>query len=416
VGDVLVRDGLIEAICIPPGQVPSDYQMIGAHGCVVCPGFVDLHAHLRHPGFPNKENMASGTAAAAAGGFTTVCAMANTDPVVDNVDVLHDVYAEARRIARVHVRQVAAVTLGLEGRQLTQLGELAAHGAVAFSDDGNPVWDENRMRDALRDTGRLGMVISVHEEDPQIVGRGVANAGESARRLGLAEWPCEGESDMVMRDLRLLEQTGGRLHIAHVSCAQTVSLLRAAKANGLPVTAEVTPHHLCLTDNLLGGDPELSLPPGHPCTKVNPPLRSQHDVDALVEGLIDGTIDAIATDHAPHHVDDKSLPYDTAAFGISGLETALPLCLTLLRDGKLALPLLIARLTSCPASIFGLEAGSIQPGAPADICVFDPDRQWIVGPDSLQSMGKNTPLLGARLTGRIMTTTVDGDIAHQLAS
>lgn len=339
--------------------------------------------------------------------------MANTDPVVDRVAVLKHVLGEVEREGSVRALQLASVTAGLEGKCLADLAALAAAGAVAFSDDGKPVADAAVMRRALRASDELGKVVSVHEEDPVLVGAGVANAGERARRLGLAGWPCSGEASLVARDLSLLEEAGGRLHIAHVSCAETVDLLRAAKGRGLPVTAEATPHHLLLTDALLDGDAGLGLTAAHPCTKVNPPLRSDRDREALVDAVADGTIEAVATDHAPHTQRDKAFPYDRAAFGFSGIELALPLLLELARRKRLSLATIVERLTTGPARIFGLEGGTLVQGAAADVTIFDPDAQWTVNAEALQSKGKNTPLLGAELRGRVLCTLVGGEIAHR---
>jgi dihydroorotase len=355
--------------------------------------------------------MESGTAAAAAGGFTTVCAMANTHPVVDSVEVLQQVQEEAERMHSVRVRQIAALTYGLRGERLTDLAALTDAGAVAFSDDGQPVPDAEIMREALSRMDSLNRTISAHEEDRSVVGRGVAGE-RAARALDLPPWPCEGEASMVERDIGLLRHTGGRLHIAHVSCARSVELIRAAKAEGLPVTAEVTPHHLMLNDRLLHGDESLGVSPRHPNTKVNPPLRTEEDAGALLAGLLDGAIDAIATDHAPHSDADKQKPYEEAAFGFTGSETALPLLLDLVRGGSLSLAALIEKLTLGPARVFGLDAGTLRAGAPADITVFDPDSTWTVAPDELRSRGKNSPLMGRELRGRVSMTMVDGRIVH----
>lgn len=407
--DLLVRNGVVVARGRDLPTSPED-EIVDATDQVVAPGFIDLHTHLRFPGYPDKETVASGTEAAAAGGFTTVCAMANTNPVVDSVETVRQVQAEVQRSSRLRVYQLAAVTRGLAGREMTDFSALAKAGAIAFSDDGKPVWDAEIMRRALVQANRLGKSVSVHEEEPGIVGPGVANAGETARKLGLSEWPCTGEAAMVARDIAILQETGGHLHIAHVSCEETVALVRRAKSRGLHVTAEVTPHHLCLTDALLAGEPSRGLPPAHPCTKVNPPLRSVLDVEALIEALADGTIDAIATDHAPHTAQDKAKPFASAAFGFTGIEVALPLMLDLVRAAHVDLQTMVERLTGGPARVFRLPGGTLAPGAPADICVFDPEIPWQVTEDNLRSRGKNTPLLGAHMRGRVTRTIVAGQI------
>ena len=403
-----MQDGRIAARVAGALTAPAGAVVLDARGLVVTPGLVDIHTHLRTPGFPEKETIESGTAAAAAGGFTTVCAMANTDPVVDTVEVLESVQDACRRGALVRVRQLAAVTHGLRGERLTDFEALARAGAVAFSDDGKPVWDVAVMRAALRAAGGLDMVVSVHEEDRDLVGPGVAHSGAAGRHR-LPPWPCAGEAAMVARDIELAAETGGKLHIAHVSCAETVEVLRSARRRDLPVSAEVTPHHLSLTERLLDGDASIGLPAASPRTKVNPPLRSEADVEALITAVGDGTIDAVATDHAPHTAVDKASPFETAAFGFTGLETALPVCLGLVRAGHLALPRLIELLTIGPARIFGLPS-SLQPGSPADVCVFDPTEAWTVSPENLRSRGKNTPLLGRTVRGRVRWTLVAGRI------
>jgi dihydroorotase len=412
--DVLLEDGRVAAVGDTDLSIRDGVSVVDAAGQIVCPGFVDLHTHLRFPGFPDKETIESGTAAAAAGGFTTVCAMANTEPVVDSVSVLEQVLDECERSAHVRVHQLGAVSIGLQGQQLSDVRSLAGAGAIAFSDDGKPVWNDALMEEALAWSQILEKVISVHEEDPAIVRGGVANAGERAKRLNLSPWPCGGEASLVARDIALVERVGGRLHIAHVSCAETVALLRAAQDLGLGITAEVTPHHLRFTDRLLDGDPELSLPPAHAGCKVNPPLRTQHDVDALVQALADGLIQAVATDHAPHTRQDKERSFEDAAFGFSAIETALPLLLELERTGRLSMPALVERLTYGPAQVFGLAAGTLRIGAPADVCVFDPTARWRVIGETLMSRGKNTPLLGAELMGRVSNTVVGGNLVHTL--
>jgi dihydroorotase len=413
VGDLVIRAGRIEHRGPSLATYPEGAEILDGWALVATPGFVDLHTHLRYPGFPAKETLATGAAAAAAGGFTTVCAMANTDPVVDSVAVLRQVQEAAEREACVHVLQFAAVTRGLQGGSLNDMSTLAAAGAVGFSDDGKPVWDEAIMRSALTASMGAGRFISAHEEDPDLVAGGVANAGERARRLGLPEWPCSGEAAMVARDVVLAADTGGHVHIAHLSCADSIPIIREGKERGVRVTAEVTPHHLRLTDRLLDGDAELGLTPAHPCVKVNPPLRSEADVEALVDALREGVIDAIATDHAPHTEADKSIPFVSAAFGFSGLETALPLGLDLVRQGRMGLATLIRRLTGGPANVLGRTA-SVRPGSAADLCVFDPDEEWTLTPEALRSKGKNTPLLGARLRGRVRMTLVGGAVIHRL--
>lgn len=411
-GDLYIAGGRIVRI-ESIGRIPAGVRSFDARGMIVCPGFVDLHTHLRFPGFPAKETLESAGAAAAAGGFTTVCAMANTRPVVDRVEVLDLITSEARRATSVRVRQLGAVSVDLAGERLTDMTALAAQGAVAFSDDGMPVWNESLMRAALAMSAILRKPVSVHEEDRAVVGSGVANAGERALRLGLEPWPCAGEASMVARDVELLAESGGHLHVAHVSCRETVEEIRRAKARGLRITAEVTPHHLCLDEQLLDGDLTTGLTAAHPCVKVNPPLRTRQDSQALLIGLIDGTIDAVATDHAPHAATDKEGAFQQAAFGFSALETALPLLLGLVRDRRLDLMTMIDRLTRGPATVFHLPGGTLRVGAPADVCVFDPDEPWTVTAESLHSRGKNTPLLGREMLGRVRMTIVGGRVTYQ---
>ncbi len=412
VRDVLVVDGRVAAIGHGAPK-PDGAQVLDCAGFVVAPGFVDLHCHLREPGQEHKETLASGLAAAAAGGFTTVCCMPNTTLPLDTPTLVAWVREQAASVSLVRLDVIAAISAGQAGERLAPLRDLAAAGAVAFSDDGRPVWDDSVMRAALRAAGELGLPLSLHEEDRALAAGGVMNAGPVAERLGLRGLPNAAEERMIARDIALLADEGGRarVHIAHVSTAGAVELVRAAKRRGLPVSAEATPHHLTLTDDLAARPWD-----GRPYdtrTKVNPPLRARADVEAVIAGLLDGTIEAIATDHAPHSAADKQRAYEQAAFGISLFETALASVLTLYHDGRVALPALVERLTAGPARLFGLDAGTLKPGARADIVVFDPDAEWTVDAAAFLSGGKNTPLDGARLRGRVMLTLAGGVEAYK---
>ncbi len=392
IAHVYVDNGKVKAIVRPDEPQPSPRHTIDARGLVVCPGFLDVHCHLRFPGHPDKETIASGTSAAVRGGFTTVCGMANARPAVDTGRRVQDVLSMAEVEARCSVAVVGAVSRELGGRQNTDASELAASGAIALSDDGNPIMDSEIMTNALRWSDRLGIPVSVHEEVR------LRNASIDPY------WPCGGEVEMVRRDLRIVAQTGGKLHIAHVSCARSVELISDAQARGLPVTAEVTPHHL----TLMGEKVTECVPKSHGSTKVNPPLRSNDDVMAVREGLRSGVIGMVATDHAPHSASDKAGGIDRAAFGFTGLETALPLLLELVERRSISLSTAIERLTAGPARAFGLKGGSLRAGSPADICIFDPDNEWIPARDTLVSKGKNTPLRGRGLKGRVRATIVGG--------
>jgi len=407
VGDVLVVDGRVAAIGHDAPQL-AGAQVVDCAGLVVTPGFVDLHCHLREPGQEHKETLASGLAAAAAGGFTTVCCMPNTTPPLDMPERVQWARARAASVSPVHLYVIAAITTEQAGERLAPLRELADAGAVAFSDDGRPVWNDDVMRLALRGAGALGLPLSLHEEDRGLAAGGVMNAGPVAARLGLRGLPSAAEERMIARDIALLAAEGGRsrVHIAHVSTAGAVALVRDAKRRGLPVSAEATPHHLTLTDDLVARPWD-----GRPYdtrAKVNPPLRTKEDVDAVVEGLIDGTIEAVATDHAPHSAADKRCPYEQAAFGISLFETALASVLALYHEGRAPLPTLVERLTAGPARLFGIDAGTLTPGGRADIVVFDPNEEWTVDAAAFRSRGKNTPLDGARLRGRVVMTLAGG--------
>ena len=409
--DALVVDGRVAAVGHDVPR-PDDAQIVDCTGLVVAPGFVDLHCHLREPGQEHKETLASGLAAAAAGGFTTVYCMPNTAPPLDTPERVQWVREHAASVSPLQLYVIAAISTGQAGERLAPLRELAAAGAVAFSDDGRPVWNDEVMRAALRRAGELGLPLSLHEEDRELAAGGVMNAGPAAARLGLRGLPAAAEERMIARDIALLADEGARarVHIAHVSTAGAVALVRDAKRRGLPVSAEATPHHLTLTDELVARPWD-----GRPYdtrAKVNPPLRTKEDVDAVVAGLRDGTIEAIATDHAPHSAADKRCPYEQAAFGISLFETALASVLTLYHEDRAPLPVLIERLTAGPARLFGLDAGTLTAGARADVVVFDPDEEWTVDAAAFRSRGKNTPLDGARLRGRVVMTLAGGVEAY----
>lgn len=372
---------------------------------VVCPGFIDLHCHLRQPGFEEKETIATGTRAAAKGGFTTVCCMPNTNPPVDKAEVVEYIKGVADKEGAVRVLPIGCVTEGRKGGKLADFGELSASGAVAFSDDGSPVTDSNIMRRALEYSRDSGLPIIDHCEDLALSQGGVMNEGLLANKLKLKGIPAAAEESMVARDIRLARLVGGRLHIAHVSTAGSVKLIRSAKEEGISITAEVTPHHLTLTEEKVIGY--------NTSAKVNPPLRTAEDVEALLSGLREGVLDAIATDHAPHTARDKDCDFNTAAFGISGFETALGSLMTLVHRGKLDIMMLISKLTCEPASILRRnDIGTLKPGAAADVVIFDPDAEWTVNPDEFVSKGKNTPLAGVVFKGKVMVTLYGGEVVY----
>ena len=420
VGDILLNDGQIVTTGAAIQMGPDGCTVVDGNGMVVCPGFIDLHAHLREPGYEYKETIASGAKAAARGGFTTICCMPNTDPPIDSEPMVEFVLRRAREAGLVHVLPIGCISRERRGKELADLEEMAAAGAVAFSDDGDPVQDANLMRMALTYGADLGRPVSNHCQDLHLSADGLMAEGAVATRLGLPGIPPAAEDAMIARDIALAASTGGRLHVAHVSTAGSVPLVRRAKGLGLNVTAEVCPHHLTITDEWAmgtrGSGTARSEWAYDTATKVYPPLRNQNDVDALVEGLADGTLDCIATDHAPHDVASKQVTYQDAAFGISVLETALGSVLQLTHNGRIDMPTLIDRLTAGPARVLGpdyLSLASLAPATPADLVLFDPDLEWTVDSAEFASKGKNTPLDGTKLRGRVMATIVNGKFVHK---
>ena len=415
VGDLLIEDGRVAVVgqTIRPDSIDR-LGVIDAEGMIVAPGFVDVHSHLRDPGQEHKETIATGTRAAAAGGFTYICAMANTTPPIDSVAGLEYVRRTAEATAAVRVRQVACVSRGMAGKRLVDMTELAEAGAVAFSDDGMPVMNSELMRRALEYATLTGLPISPHCEDAHLTSGGMMHEGPVSWQLGLKGWPAIGEESMIARDLLLSLQTGGRLHLCHVTTVLGVELVRWAKDRGAPVTAEVMPHHLTMTDEWVAGRrwDGMSAVPYDTSTKVNPPLRSEEDRRALVEGLKDGTLDLVATDHAPHAAPDKICEFGLAASGISGFETALSALLRLVHAGELDMSLVVSRLTADPARAYGLQAGRLRVGDAGDVTVFDPSAGWTLEENKMYSKGKNTPLIGQRLVGKVVATAVAGKVVH----
>ena len=403
-GDLLVRDGRIEA-CGGTLDGPEEAERIDLSGLVVAPGFIDLHVHFREPGGEHKETIESGARAAAAGGFTTVWAMPNTDPPIDDPAAVGFVRAAGMRAAGARVHPVGAASRGQNGERMTEIGELVAAGAVAVSDDGRPIWDSGLMRRVLEYTRTFDIPVLQHAEDRALAGDGVMNEGTVATALGLRGQPNTAEAAVVARDVLLAALTGGHLHVCHVSTRESVDQIRLAKDRGARVTAEVTPHHLTLTEEAVRGyRTEM---------KMNPPLRTEEDRVAVREALADGTIDAIATDHAPHHYEEKEREFDDAPFGVVGLETALGIGVTdLVEPGLLSLAELVDRMSCAPARIAGSEGGSLRPGGPGDIVVFDPEETWTVDPSRFRSLSDNTPFAGRELRGRVRRTIVGGVTRH----
>jgi len=405
--DVLIVDGKI-------GRIGRDLPVNDARvielpsSFIVTPGLIDIHVHLREPGQEHKETIATGTASAVAGGFTAVACMPNTDPINDNASVTQFIVKRAAETGVARVYPIGAVSLGSKGERLTEIGDLRAAGCVAITDDGRPVGTALLMRRALEYASMFKMPVINHCEDPSLKGDGVAHEGAVAAMLGLKGIPGASESVMVERDVSMAELTGGHVHVAHMSARQSLRAVRAGKARGIRVTAEVTPHHFVLTDEALArhGGYDTN-------TKMNPPLREEADRAAMIEGLRDGSIDVIATDHAPHHADEKALEFDRAPFGIVGLETAVSLCFDrLVHPGIIALPRLVELLSTNPARVLGLPGGTLVEGEPADISILAPDASVTIHAAALRSKSKNTPFDGWTLKGGVAATIVGGRVVY----
>lgn len=404
IADVVIEKGRI--VRVAKNTRIKNAEILDASGKIVCPGFIDIHVHLREPGFEYKEDIASGTRAAAAGGFTTVCCMPNTEPVIDNLAVARFIRERAKISGVVNVLPIGSITKKQKGEELSEYADLLAAGCVGFSDDGRPVMRADVMRNALEYTRMFGIPLLAHSEDLNLTADGQMHEGYYSTYYGLKGIPAASEEVMVARDIILTRLTGGHLHICHTSTAGSMHLIRQAKAEGLNVTCEVTPHHLILSDEIVGTyDTD---------TKVAPPLRSKEHIAALKEALLDGTVDCIATDHAPHHLEAKDCEFNLAAVGISGLETAVAVIMDqLVAPGHLELPKMVKLFTIGPAAVLGLEGGALNPGAAADITIIDPKLTKTVDPQRFYSKGKNTPFKGMTFTGWPCTTIVGGRVVYK---
>ncbi|MEJ0009449.1 MAG: dihydroorotase [Alphaproteobacteria bacterium] len=408
-GGLLVVDGKIADLGpkLFNDGVPSGAEVIDCKGHVLCPGLLDIQVHFREPGQEYKETIETGSRSAAAGGVTTVATMPNTKPVVDDITVLAFLQKRAAETGYVNIRPYAAITKGQKGEELTEMNLLAEAGACGFTDDGLPVMNAQIMRQALTMGAALGVPIAQHAEDHHLSNGGCMNEGWVATKLGLRGIPNVSEAVIVARDILLAELTGAHYHVLHISTKEAVDLVRMAKKKGLNVTAEVAPHHFMLTDEAVMDYRTFS--------KMNPPLRAESDRLALIQGLADGTIDAIATDHAPHDTESKRVPMDTAAFGIVGLETMLPLALALYHDKTMGLSKVLAAMTYKAADIIHANAGRLKKGAPADLTLFDPDAAWTISNDALHSKSKNSPFDGHKVKGRVLRTIVGGETVYKYA-
>ncbi|MCG8553081.1 MAG: dihydroorotase [Desulfobacterales bacterium] len=406
--DISIKDGFFEAVTAP-GQLPEatensgDITVIDGQGLVAVPGLIDVHVHLREPGQEYKETIETGLKAAAAGGITAVCSMPNTKPVNDNAQVTAFIIAQAQKANASRVYPAGAISRNLEGEKLNDIADMKKAGIRAVTDDGMPVSDSQLMRRTLEYCKSLDIPVFVHAEDKRLAEGGSMNEGLPATVMGIKGIPNAAESVMVMRDIALAELTGARVHFCHMSTAQSIDAIRQAKAKGIPVTCETAPHYFTLTD--------ADIPPYDTNFKMNPPLRSGKDRAAIIEGLIDGTIDMIATDHAPHAEDEKQVEFDQAAFGIAGLETSLGLSLDLVAQGHLTLVQLVEKMAKAPAALMGIN-NDIVPGNPADLTLIDMDAGWTVSPDAFVSKGRNTPFAGRKLTGAAAITIVGGRVVY----
>lgn len=414
--DVCICDGRIKALYVKSAGEQFDekdaeedlLRIIDAKGCYVLPGFIDLHVHLRDPGLTYKEDIVSGAMAAARGGVTTICAMPNTKPVVDSVETLKYIIDKAEKEAVVHVKQLSAITKGMEGKEPVDMEAMLKAGAVAFSEDGKSVMDINVYQRAMEEAGRLGAVIMAHCEDKDLVGKGVLNKGVASEKYGVCGISNAVEDVITARDIFLANEAKAKLHLCHCSTKGTVELMRMAKRMGIDVTAEVCPHHFTLTDA------DITEPDSN--YKMNPPLRTEEDVRSLIEGLKDGTMQCISTDHAPHSDEEKAQFFDKAPFGIVGLETSAALTYTaLVETGLMTVMDMAKKMSYNPAKVIGIDKdyGKLCVGACADVVVFDPDEEWIVEPKEFASKGHNTPYAGKLLKGRVITTVVDGKIVYE---
>ncbi|GFO63571.1 dihydroorotase [Geomonas paludis] len=402
--DVLIADGVVlelgQGIATPEGT-----QAIDATGLLVTPGLIDMHVHLRDPGLEYKEDIATGSRAAAAGGFTSVACMPNTSPVIDNKAVASYVVNKAQSEALVNVFPIGSITKGSKGDSLAEMGDLKEAGCVAVSDDGKPVCNSELMRRALEYAKGIGITVISHSEDLALVGEGVMNEGFVATELGLKGIPWAAEDIAVAREVYLAEFASAPVHIAHISTAGSARIIRNAKARGVKVTCETAPHYFTLTDDAVRGY--------NTNAKMNPPLRGESDVAAMKAGLADGTIDAIATDHAPHHPDEKDVEFNVALNGIVGLETSLPLSLKLVEEGVLDLKGLVSVMSCNPAKILGIDRGTLRVGAVGDVTVIDPGKEWQVDAAKLESKSKNSPFLGWKMKGKAVYTVVKGQVVYQ---